>query len=280
MKDSLLALKDNLDPQSKGVVALCAVSVFVHALIFYFRDFNWPSTPIQYEEWVIETDLATPEETKKVVHEQPVKQEAQAQLPSNFAEKSDKIDIQKDAQPVLQEKKEEESENAEEETKAKKLDEETKKAALARLLKEEKQVQKVKQSQATRDSVAKKAINELIKRNKEELIRRQGAKLANSSGSGTESVHPYIAELRNWLLKFYQIPEIYLERFHDQDYPILDVTFDAEGNIRKLSIFQPSKDSTLDQLAMKTVQDAAPVPKPPSEFVGRVIRLPFYPPKK
>ncbi len=278
MKQAILAMTENWDRETKIVAALCGLSFISHLVIFYFKDVSWPSQPTQYEEWVIETDLAYTVDIKKPPppKEVPEEKEIPNQLPSNFAIKSEVTDLQKAA--TVPEQKEEEK-IIEEETPAKKAKEEQdKRDALARLLKEDKQIQKAKLSQASRDSVEKKSVNELLKKQKQELMQRQG--MGGKAANGKEGMHPYIGELREWIMRFYQIPEIYAERFQDQEFPTLDVTMDAEGNIRKLTVFQASKEETLNQLAIKTVQDASPFPKPPAEFVGRVIRLPFHPNKK
>ena len=144
-------------------------------------------------------------------------------------------------------------------------DEEATKIALERLIKEVNR-QKTKEKSHEKPSL----LSDNLKERKKELETEQlhGILSIGTTKSGYASV------VKVWIQRNYALPEIYeLKNTHIK--AVVELVLSEQGGIAKLSLVSSSQNPIFDQLALKTVEKAAPFPTPPPEWVGKVIVLPF-----
>lgn len=139
------------------------------------------------------------------------------------------------------------------------------KVSLERLLKEMKN-QKAKED-GKRDSI----LSDSLKDRKKELEKGLHGTL---SFGDTEA--GYASVVKAWIQRNYALPEIYELKSADIR-AIVHLVLNKEGAIVKLSLEQSSHNKLFDELALKTVEKAAPFPTPPADWVGHTIVLPFEP---
>lgn len=206
------------------------------------------------------------------------------QLPKRFEIKEPEEKKVAAIDPEREEKKESKDANAEKnkagEEEAKKKEKElieiSKKNAFERLMKEQERLRKKEGKKAQEEAKkAKEEIKELLNNRKKEIAELSKGGITTIGGDPNLNQHPYVGVLRVWIKKHYNLPEIYAQQFAGKPDPIVEIVLSSEGGLAKIDLIQSSSDPVLDQLAIKTIEDSAPFPTPPLDFVGKIIHVPF-----
>ncbi|MFK7823492.1 MAG: TonB family protein [Oligoflexales bacterium] len=259
-------------------------SLALHFGGFFLKPSKWlEPNPAPLEEWAIEADISGLELPKGKVHEpaKSLKKEEEKrpmlpQLPKKFSIKEQKDEPKgQDDKLIPQltegEKPVKETEEELEVAKAKPEDDATKlfKEDLMKRLKKEQERQETLAIKKAKQE--KQKIDSIIKQRKGELA---GDSTTHKGGKVTKN-HPYIVAITNKISRTYSLPGVY--RIETGQMPILVIIIGKSGKIQELTLHQSSKNLAMDKLALKTVQDAAPFPKPPKEIWGKPIRFRFDP---
>ncbi|MBI2603065.1 MAG: TonB C-terminal domain-containing protein [Deltaproteobacteria bacterium] len=261
--DSILQSKDErTDVEMKTLERFFIASAFVHIFILVFDPSYLYFKPKRMDtEMVIEADL---------IPLPPSSQEKDVAAPRMLPQ------VPKKFQLDLSEKKEELAlEEAKKETKPseeqEKKDETLRKVSMDRLMKE---IARLK----AKDTAEKGKIPRLSKTLKERKEQLAGGQMKAILSIG-DTENGYTSVLRNWILRYYTLPEIF--GLKDADIKaVVRLVLNREGTIQNIRLERSSTNTLFDELAMKTVRDAAPFPHPPQEWVGKVILLPFEPKAK
>lgn len=236
-------------------------STVVH-LAFLFLEpslFLFNKTPV---ENTIEVELLAFETVNNKPPSSPVTPPAEApQLPQI----TKRFEVEQPKNPdemALEEKKEREKPEPKMLAKAKKEDEDLTKVALDRLIKE-------MNRKKPKDKTKTNLVHALSERRKElEANHMQGMLSLGESEAG------YSAVVKGWIQKHYALPDIYeLKNSHIK--AVVQLVLNQQGGIAKLNLLSSSQNELFDQLALKTIENAAPFPSPPSDWVGKAITLPF-----
>ena len=260
------------------------ISLIMHIAAFFLNPMSWwNSTPPPLEEWAIEADISgleLPEgkENKpaKSIKKEDDKRRMLPQLPKKFAIKEQQEDSnQTDDKAIPEEKEGDKPDKKTEEelsaAKAKQEDDATKlfkEELIKRLKKEQERQEKLAEEKVQEE---KQKIASIIEKRKGELA-GQGA--SHKGGKVTKN-HPYIVAVTEKIRRTYSLPGVY--RIESGQMPILVIVIGKSGKIEELTLHQSSNNIAMDKLALKTVQDAAPFPKPPKEIWGKPIRFRFDP---
>ena len=272
----------NLERKILRLVLL--VSFAMHIAGFFLKPSGWleDKTP-PLEEWAIEADISGLELPKgkeykpaKIEKMEEEKRPMLPQLPKKFAIKEQQNDLQGQDDKVIPELKEGEKpdKTTEEELKAAKAkpdDEATKlfkEDLIKRLKKEQERQEKLAAEKAKQE---KQKIDSIIEKRKGELA---GDSSTHKGGKVTKN-HPYIIAVTQKIRRTYSLPGVY--RIESGQMPILVIVIGKSGKIEELTLYQSSNNLAMDKLALKTVQDAAPFPRPPREIWGKPIQFRFDP---
>jgi TonB family protein len=237
------------------------LSIFLHIVFLTFDPSHFFFAPKTLtEEGSIDIDLIaldSPHSREEEPTPQPL---LLPQVPKKFEleipKKPDEMVLDEKKEPIKEEPKV---------TIEQKKEEDLTKVSLDRLLKELNR-DKAKEKQAT------KILSHSLKERKKEL--EKGLLHGFLSLGNTEA--GYDAVVKTWIQKNYALPEIYELKNADIK-AVVQLVLNSEGGIAKLSLKHSSQNTLFDQLAMKTVENAAPFPTPPRDWVGRTIILPFEP---
>lgn len=282
------AVNDNSDwartYETKLLKIFIGISILVHIGVFVFQPPSWftPTMEVE-EEWVIPTEIisevaaqqdAIANVPKKEAEELKVNENMLPQLPKDFRVDDKKVIEDKaneSPNPVKDETQPSEDAKRkmieEEEVKKQEELENVKKVALERLLKEQARLDQkfAKETQSPLDKTLKKRKEELAQRLPGSDILLAGKKLFGDT---------YALQLKKWLVRYYSLPEIYNLR-DAKLVAVVQVVLDSQGGVKRMTLHQSSSDPVFDRLALQTVEKASPFPKPPREWVGKVITFPF-----
>lgn len=188
-------------------------------------------------------------------------EEPSPQLPQITKKYQIKADPKEDEMSLEKEKKKKKDSKI----KVKKInEEELNKVTLERLLKEVKR-RNQKETKKKRTSL----MTDDLKKRKKDL--EKGLYESSSDTEGLVDL-AYNSVLQSWIQKNYSLPEIY--EFKNADISaVIVLILDHHGSIVRLKLKESSKNRLFDQLALKTVEKAAPFPTPPKEQVGKEISL-------
>jgi protein TonB len=260
--------------ETRLIKGLLTLSVVIHMGIFLWSSWRANTGAVSFQEASIEADLEM-EATAASVHAQSraeeilVDQKILPQLPPKFEIKEKVPEVAEpepdpEALALQEEKKKAEEKKPEVDTETVKRESLLvlqKKQALERLLKEKARNEK------KFDKETKSPLNEVLLARKKQLT--QGA-----PGIGDESFAQYGKMLKKWMQNYYSMPEIYaLQKVTGQT--VIELMLDGHGNIKSITTVTSSGNASFDQLALSTVQRAAPFPAPPPELVGKKIHYHF-----
>lgn len=262
------------------------LSVVVHALVFLVRPLDWLApAPLPVNEWVMDADILPDLPMDGANEDQlPDAKPAEApeipsnllpQLPQRFSVKESTPqeeavsleDAPKDGAKKEQAKTEAPSPPLDLPQEDNKIDlqELRRRLALERLRREQ-------EIESTRTRAPKRS--ELAQL-KEDLLKK-GTVRGGSGDAGAASQRGYVEQLRRSIRRHWSLPDAY--NLKDANLmSVLHVTLNEQGGVMDLKVERASGDAAFDDLAMRAVQEAAPLPKPPKEFVGRPIPLQFSP---
>ena len=141
-----------------------------------------------------------------------------------------------------------------------------KRAALERL-RDMKQISREKKTEAVDPLAAIRA----------ELKTRQGKGQKSFASAGSKRIlNQYRDLLYKTVRRHYALPETYKAKSADTQVAI-SIILTASGSLRDVEIIRSSGDAVFDELTMKAVKLAAPLPKPPTKMIGRPLTLVFTP---
>ncbi|NRA44958.1 MAG: TonB family protein [Oligoflexales bacterium] len=260
------------------------ISLVLHVAGFFLNPSKWwDRTPPRLEEWAIEADISGLELPKGKEHK-PAKSEQKEkdtrrmlpQLPKKYAVKEKQEQTQNSDDKIIPEEKEGDKPDKKTEedlaaSKAKPEDDATKlfkEELIKRLKKEQERQEKLAQEKEKKE---KQKIDSIIAKRKGELAGESSA----HKGSKVTKNHPYIVAVTEKIRRTYSLPGVY--RIETGQMPILVIVIGKSGKIEELTLSQSSNNVAMDKLALKTVQDAAPFPRPPREILGKPIRFRFDP---
>ncbi len=253
----------NQESETKLVRWLIASSVVVHlAFLIFDPSFLFFRSQPTVDEGSIDIDIIA-------IDNNPPQAEAEAPPPPEVPElpqitKRFEIETPPKPEELVEE---EQKKPAPEEPKIEidhKKDEDATKIALDRLIKE---VNRQKNKDKTAD---KHLLTDALKERKKELETNQlhGMLSIGNTRSGYASV------VKAWIQRNYALPEIF-ELKHTHLRAVVKLVINDEGSILSLDLADSSHNNIFDQLALKTVEKAAPFPSPPRDWVGKTITLPF-----
>lgn len=221
------------------------------------------------DEEIKVTKEILPQLSKQFVMKENEQKDQIEPTPSNAPEKSNPIasDDKDDPVPPEDEKKivekKPEPPPKEKEKKEAKVDptitELMKKDAIERLLKE-----KARREQKFAETEKAPEPNTLLAKRRESL--------ANGKELGSEEFQKYNQMLKDWVQKYYVLPEIYANA---DALAVVEFALSSKGELTQLELKESSKNPAFDQLALRTMKIASPFPKPPIELVGRPIHFRF-----
>jgi len=144
-----------------------------------------------------------------------------------------------------------------------------KKDALARLLKE----QARKEKKFAKETVA--PLSKKLAQRKMELAENNGGA---SGGGGLSEIrrNKYANALQRAIRRNYSLPEVY-NLANAKLRTEIRMILNASGDLRKLEIAVSSGDASFDQLALKTIQNSVPLPRPPTFLAGKSFTFIFSP---
>ena len=157
------------------------------------------------------------------------------------------------------------AEEKEREQRAKALKQETLARKKAEQLRRQRAIAEAKRAQQEADRAAARARQELAS-----MIRETGAVTVSGRSSGTSSgrkvqsvvLKQYLSSLYNRVHSYWILPE--MRRWDRSLETIVVLTIRRDGSIADMQIEQKSRDPFFDQFVMKTLQNAAPMPRFPA----------------
>lgn len=238
------------------------VSIFLHVVFFVFKSYTffdqyqWQEDIIEVELIAFETDSLEFAGNKDLT----VSEKTLPQLPKHYRIKGNKKDSISDVgiEPSPTPKAHKRIINDE------KIIELTKKEAIARLLRERARKNKKKSKKPTIQ------LSNRLKKRKKQLL----SSISQVSLQGRSIEGGYAAILKSWVKKHYSIPDIF-DYSSIKKKAKIKVLLDDKGAIIKIILMQSSDNKNFDHLALRTVRDSEPFPKPPREWVGKDIVFPF-----
>lgn len=272
----------------RRIVALfCWFSLSVHVgilLVSQLRLGLFQSNPI-IDEWsmaadlVNDIDIGAPKDSAlpnaEKAEEAAVPKNLLPQLPKKFTTEDQPVEetpaetIAKQAEAAEKKAEDEakelasEAKDKEEQNRIKK-EEALKRLAMERLRLEKKESNTLKAN--TKDSIA---------RLKEQVANQLKVNSGPGGGAGV-SQGKYMGSLRMAIRRHYALPEAY--NLKDSNLKVVvSIEVNDVGQLVELKVAESSGDNAFDELALRAVKDAAPLPKPPPELIGRAINLNFSP---
>lgn len=281
-----LYFNNALPGEAKVFRRFLVASIGIHVAILLLDQFGLLdySLPL-HDDWAsveVEMDLGisgasdTSLPKAKQNEEAAVPQNMLPQLPKNFAIRDGAQQEPGEAEPKLDAPKENEVKEAQEDKPDQPLnlnqDENEKNLlekndALRRLALEKLR----KQKQAEELQAQKSDALARLKQDKE----NQSVAQDGSVGSGLAR-QQYVGALRKAVSKHYAIPEAYNLKDANLNV-IIAISVDERGELLSSKIHQPSGDEVFDQIALKALKDAVPLPRPPNDQIGQVIYVKFSP---
>jgi TonB family protein len=83
----------------------------------------------------------------------------------------------------------------------------------------------------------------------------------------------YTSLVKAWIKRNYSLPEI-SDLKDGNTRAVLHLVINSEGGIAHLSLESSSGNPVFDELALKTIENSAPFPPPPQEWVGKTLTIP------
>ena len=241
-----------------------AFSVVMHVLFLSFDPANvfFLSKEDRINEGTIEIDLIAIDAAP------PIEEPAPAPLLLPQIPKKFELDVPKDPEEMsLDEKVPPKVEPKIKIEQKKQNEEDLTKVSLDRLIKELNR-QKAKEKQNEKPSLLTDSLKERKKELETGLL--HGVLALGDTEAG------YAAVVKTWIQKNYALPEIY-ELKNANIKAVVHLVLNDQGGIARLTLQHSSHNTLFDQLAMKTVENAAPFPTPPHDWVGKILILPFEP---
>lgn len=152
-------------------------------------------------------------------------------------------------------------------------------------------LQKKKMLELSKAEALKRLKREQIRRKKLETMARKSQKeidamtkslakkkesLAGSRDTiVSDATKTYRSILRRWVESRYELPTVYQNLANMET--VVELKLSAAGDIVKMEVLKPSAHKGFDALALKTLKESAPFPKPPVALVGAPIRYRFNP---
>ena len=254
-----------MQKESTLLKRLCIISLIAHVVLITVdlsRYLVWNAEEVVPLDMIIPFELIDefPATAQQKAPEVLVNEQILPQLPKNFkiagevAPEEDMDDPEHKLAAIKKEllqKKQEDDKN--------KI-ELTKKEALARLLKE-----KARKDKKFHNDAA--ALPQALKDRQAQL-----EAFLEKNASGMQLGYTDI--IRSWIKKNYQLPDAYNLKSENLE-AVFKLVIDKNGQISELNLTKSSNNQMFDQLALKTIQDSAPYPSPPNDWVGRVITVPI-----